>query len=167
MRIQRSVVVAAFLAAACGEKHQDGASSTALTSSRSAAKIPTGALRQMPWLLGTFRGVGAEGTDQAAFYERYTLADDSTLVVESFKDSTLTGPIDSTRYEVRNDSLTTVGTARYVATSIAPDSVVFGPLVGVKNGFVWRRDNESSWTAVIIPVNPAAPRRTYRMHRLK
>ena len=121
----------------------------------------------MPWLLGTFRGAGVDGTTQAPFYERYSLADDSTLIVESFKDSTLTGAIDSTRYQVRADSLTNTGAGRYIATSISPDSVVFGPLTGVKNGFVWRKGDSASWTAIIVPVAADAQRRFYRMARLR
>jgi hypothetical protein len=132
-----------------------------------AAKVPAGALKQMPWLLGTFRGTGAEGTTQAPFYERYSLADDSTLIVESFKDSTLTGAIDTTRYEARRDSLSNGGTARYLATAISADSVTFGPLVGVQNGFTWRNGDAGSWIAVIIPTNANSAKRTYRMARIK
>lgn len=132
-----------------------------------AARISSGTLTRLPWLLGTFRGTGAEGTAQAPFYERYSLANDSTLIVESFTDSTLTGKIDTTRYEARHDSLSTPGSARYLATAISGDSVTFGPFVGVSNGFTWRKGDAAGWTAVIIPAKANAPRRTYRMVRLK
>lgn len=133
-----------------------------------AAGVQPGALKQMPWLIGTFRGRGEGTTVQEPFYERYSLADDSTLLVESFKDSTLTGAIDTARYEVRRDSLTNVGTSRYIATLITPDSVVFGPLIGSRNGFTWRKGDDTSWVAVITPLagGPSA-QRTYRMVRLK
>ena len=131
-----------------------------------AAAVPAGALKQVPWLLGTFRGRGEGATVQGPFYERYSLADDSTLIVESFKDSTLTGAIDTSRYEARRDSLTSVGARRYVATAIAADSIVFGPLVGVRNGFTWRRGDDSSWIAVITPLG-ASGERVYRMVRVK
>jgi len=132
------------------------------------ATIQPRALTQLPWLLGTFRGTGTDGTVQAAFFERYSLADDSTLIVESFKDSTLSGAIDTTRYEARRDSLTNPGSSRYVATSLTPDSIVFGPLVGVKNGFLWRKGDSTAWTAVIIP-QPGTGRspRFYRMARIR
>jgi hypothetical protein len=133
-----------------------------------AAAIQPRALTQLPWLIGTFRGTGADGTVQDAFFERYSLADDSTLIVESFKDSTLAGPVDSTRYEVRRDSLTNPGAHRYIATSITPDSITFGPLVGVKNGFLWRKGDSSAWTAVIVPPPGAdAKQRFYRMARIR
>lgn len=153
---------------ACGDndKSEEHPAPAVPPTSVVAATVPPGALGQLPWLLGTFRGTGAEGTTQAPFYERYSLVDDSTLVVESFKDSTLAGAIDTTRYEVRHDSLTNPGKTRYVATAISADSVTFGPLVGVNNGFTWRKGDSSDWIAVIIPTG-TAKQRTYRMARIK
>lgn len=167
MRLRSVVAALGATLTACRDKPADqplvGTPASAV-----AAKISPGALRQMPWLLGTFRGGGADGTVQEPFYERYSLADDSTLVVESFKDSTLTGAIDTTRYEQRRDSLTNPGTSRYVAIAISADSVTFGPLAGVKNGFTWRKGDDRAWTAVIIPPgNSAAKQRTYRMARIR
>ena len=133
-----------------------------------AAQVQPGALKQMPWLLGTFRGIGEGTTLQEPFHERYSLADDSTLIVESFKDSTLSGAIDTSRYEARRDSLTSVGERRYIATFISPDSVVFGPLVGARNGFTWKKGDATSWIAVITPLGGgASAQRTYRMMRLR
>ena len=142
------------------------ASGTDTVHASNGASIPEGALTQLPWLLGTFRGTGIEGTAQEPFFERYTLADDSTLIVESFKDSTLAGAVDTSRFEVRRDSLTSVGASRYIATSISPDSINFGPLTGVKNGFIWKKGDSSAWTAVIVPAAATASRRYYRMARI-
>ena len=159
---------------ACGrsETEQPAPASSASPSAAptvTAARVPAGALRQVPWLLGSFRGRGEGATVQEPFYERYSLADDSTLIVESFKDSTLTGAIDTSRYEVRRDSLASVGERRYVATVVTADSLVFGPLVGVRNAFTWRRgDDNTSWVAVITPSSGgAAAQRHYRMVRMK
>ena len=162
-----------LLLVACGKKGSKTPDSTSSASSARqpavvAAKVPSGFLKELPWLLGTFRGTGVEGTKQAPFFERYSLADDSTLIVESFKDSTLTGPIDTTRYEARRDSLSNPGTSRYVATAISAKSVTFGPLVGVKNGFTWRKSAAGGWYAVITPMGSGgAKERTYRMARIK
>ena len=105
---------------------------------------------------------------QEPFYERYSLADDSTLIVEGFKDSTFSGTIDTTRYELRRDSLSNPGASRYVATVVSADSLVFGPLIGVRNGFTWRRGDDSSWVAVITPLaGGTAAQRHYRMVRVK
>jgi len=165
-RITAAVLVLFVVACSGKDKAADTSVAVPPTPPTVAAKVPAGALKQMPWLLGTFRGTGVEGTTQAPFYERYSLADDSTLIVESFKDSTLTGAIDTTRYEARRDSLSNPGTSRYLATSISADSVTFGPLVGVQNGFTWRKGDASSWIAVIIPSNASSAKRTYRMARI-
>jgi hypothetical protein len=138
------------------------------TATVTAARVAPGSLRQVPWLIGTFRGRGEGTTVQAPFYERYSLADDSTLIVESFKDSTLSGAIDTSRYEVRRDSLASTGQRRYVATAVTGDSIVFGPLVGVRNGFTWKRGDDTSWVAVITPLaGGVAAQRQYRMVRMK
>lgn len=168
MRRYASLILLASLASACSDSPPaDGppkqADSVAVTT---AAKVPAGALKKVPWLLGTFRGTGMEGTAQKPFYERYRLADDSTLVAESLKDSTLSGTIETTRYELRHDSLTSIGSSRYVATIVSPDSIVFAPLGDAKNGFIWRRSDELSWTATIVP-RGNGPRLTYRMQLVK
>jgi hypothetical protein len=99
---------------------------------------------------------------------RRPVSDDSTLIVESFKDSTFTGSIDTTRYEARRDGLTNPGASRYVATVITPDRITFGPLVGVRNGFTWRKGDDTSWIAAITPLGGgASAQRRYRMVRLK
>jgi hypothetical protein len=172
MRTKTFTLAVLCFAACRSEKSAEQPASQAVASAEtttvSAAKIQVGALTQLPWLLGTFRGAGIEGTTQAPFYERYSLADDSTLIVESFKDSTLAGAIDSTRFEVRNDSLTSRGERRYVATSISPDSINFGPLAGVKNGFLWKKGDSLAWTAVIVPLGgDASKQRYYRMARIR
>ena len=153
---------------ACADEPAEQAAPAPAASTVVAARVQTGALKQMPWLLGTFRGTGEGTTVQAPFHERYSLADDSTLIVESFRDSTLSGAIDTSRYELRRDSLSSVGERRYIATYIGADSVVFGPLVDVRNGFTWRKGDDTSWVAVITPLGGGpSTQRTYRMVRLK
>ena len=163
-------VLAAVLLA-CNDKQQEEPApppAPPVAATVAAARVPPGALKQVPWLLGTFRGRGEGATVQEPFYERYSLADDSTLIVESFKDSTLTGAIDTTRYEVRRDSLTNPGASRYVATTITADSIEFGPLIGVRNGFSWRKGDDTSWIAVIKPLSGGtSAQRVYRMVRIK
>ena len=132
-----------------------------------AAVVPAGALRQLPWLMGTFRGTGADGTAQEEFFERNSLPNDSTLIVESFENATLTGKIDTTRYELRHDSLTNSGPGRYIAIAISPDSVTFGPLSGVNNFFTWRKGDDSTWIAMIFPFGNTAGLRVYRMNRIR
>lgn len=132
-------------------------------------------LRALQWIEGTWRG---SGDQQAAFYERYRLADDSTLVVETFGDSTVTTVTETTRFRLREGKLTSAPGAsgepapaapRWFASSLSPDSVRFEPLIAVHNVFVWRRGNTpDEWTAVLNwASSPTRPRRqaTYTMRR--
>jgi hypothetical protein len=131
-----------------------------------AARVPAGALKQLTWLLGTFRGTGSD-TTREIFFERNALVDDSTLIVLSFHDSTLT-EADTTRYELRRDSLTNLGDGRYIATAFSADSVTFGPLANVNNFFTWRKGVDSSWFAFIFPFgSPSARVQIYKMTRIR
>ena len=118
------------------------------------------------WLAGKWVG---SGVDQGPFFERYSFSDDSTLIVDSFADSTF-GPVtESARYELRGGVLANTGVMRWTAVRIAGDSVVFVPLLKARNGFVWRRDDANRWTAVITwtAKDGKAARRVYDMRRAK
>ncbi|HET7457295.1 MAG TPA: hypothetical protein VFJ74_06550 [Gemmatimonadaceae bacterium] len=132
-------------------------------------------LAHLRWIEGTWRG---SGSGQAPFYERYRFADDSTLVVESFADSTLGRVTDVTRFELRGGTLASTpnepkpGAARWVASRFAADSAVtFAPLARARNSFTWRRDSADAWTATLEwPATPGAAearRRVYEMRRWK
>jgi hypothetical protein len=119
-------------------------------------------LRMLSWIEGTWRGSGG---GVAPFYERYQLSDDSTLVIESFEDSTLSNITETSYYELRDGRVTSRGERQYIAEGIAADSIVFAPLRGVNNSFVWKRGTENEWTATILPENGSP--RTYAMVRMQ
>jgi hypothetical protein len=173
MKPRTLVAVVALALAACKDKPADSRDIppapevSATPPTVDAAKVPAGALRELPWLMGTFRGTGADGTIQEPFYERNSLLNDSTLIVESFVSGTLSGKIDTTRYELRHDSLTNTGYARYITTAISPDSVTFGPLANVNNFFTWRKGDDSTWVAMIFPFGTNTDMRAYKMTRIK
>jgi hypothetical protein len=130
-----------------------------------AAKAAKSTLADLGWIIGSFRGTGTQGTIQEPFYERYSLVNDSALIVESFKDSTFKGAPDSTRYDLRGDSLTNIYAA---ATEVSPSSVTFisRKLPGL--AWTWRKENDSAWTAIIVNTVPSGPPKTrvYRMVKL-
>ena len=146
---------------ACGTKDakERGAdASPAVTVPPSAAgHAPRGTLSDLHWIVGSFRGAGAQGTVQAPFYERYSLAGDTALVVETFTDSTFTGVSDSTRYVLRGDSLTS---AEAAATNVSPGSVTFASRKVSGLAWTWRRDSEVTWTAIIVNAVPNGPPKT-------
>jgi hypothetical protein len=168
MHSRTIAVLLAVALLACGSKSDDDQNTPQSEAQLAviAARVPAGSLKQLPWLLGTFRGTGAAGIPDEAFFERNSLLDDSTLIVQSFHDSTLT-EADTTRYELRRDSLTNTGDGRYIATAFSPDSVTFGPLAGVNNFFTWHRGDDSSWSAFIFPFGNPRGVRVYRMTRVE
>ena len=152
---------------ACGkDSPKADTAQTVVVPPTAAGAAPRNALTDLRWIVGAFRGEGAQGTTQAPFFERYSLVGDSTLVVESFKDSTLKGVPDSTRYVLRGDSLTSPDAA---ATNVSPGSVTFSSRKNRALAWTWRRDDDSTWTAIIVNAVPNAPPKTrvYRMARRK
>ena len=110
---------------------------------------------RLRWIEGTWRGTGDV---DAPFYERYRFENDSTLV-EHGLDSTLTVMQDTSRFELTNGRF---GNARWRATVLAADSVVFAREGTAGQSFRWRRDGADAWTAVIV--SPAG-QHTYHMER--
>ena len=126
-------------------------------------------LRALRWIVGTWRGTG---TTVAPFYERYRFSDDSTLVTESFADSTLAVVSETTRWELRGGRLENGGEgARWVAVQLTPAGITFAPVRRARNAFTWRPGaSKDEWHAdIIFPAAAAgaAPRVvTYRMARV-
>jgi hypothetical protein len=125
-------------------------------------------LRALQWIVGTWRG---SGDGQASFYERYRFLDDSTLLVESFKDSTLADVSESTRYELRGGRLANAApenAAQWVAVRLTDGAITFAPVRRARNRFIWRPESADVWIAELAwPASNAAPARarTYRMVR--
>ena len=125
-------------------------------------------LRALEWIVGTWRG---SGDGQAPFYERYRFLDDSTLLVESFKDSTLTDVSESTPFELRGGRLANAvpaNAAQWVAVRLAGGAITFAPVRRARNRFTWRPESADVWIAELAwPASNAAPARarTYRMVR--
>ncbi|MFL5384096.1 MAG: hypothetical protein ACJ8GN_16360 [Longimicrobiaceae bacterium] len=131
------------------------------------ARITVRDLRRLRWIEGSWRG---SGVGQAPFYERYRFADDSTLVVDSFADSTLASVTDSTRFELRGARLGNPGTVRWVASRLDDRAVDFVPVAGARNTFTWRYDSRDQWTALLHwPASDTRPARdaTYTMVRMR
>lgn len=140
---------------------------------RAAAPTPARVTRQelarLRWIVGDWRGTGAGGTTQAPFYERYRFADDSTLVVEHFPDSTFRSANDSSRYALRGGRLAAVGGSPFVATRLDSLGVEFR---ADRGGFRWERTagagaRPSVWRAVILPPTGSGAGRHYEMRRVR
>lgn len=137
-------------------------------SPRAAARITPREFRRLRWIEGSWRG---SGDGQAPFYERYRFADDSTLIVDSFPDSTLASVTESTRFELRGGRLGNASTTtRWVASRLDGRAVDFVPEVGVRNTFTWRYESRDSWWALLHwPASETRPARdaSYHMERIR
>jgi len=117
------------------------------------------------WIEGTWRGTGG-GVDP--FYERYRLLDDSTLLRETFSDSSLAAVSDSTRIGVRgNRVVDPIDDPKWHATAFDTVGWRFESLEDAGRGFTWRRATADSWTATLEwrDGSGAAQQRVYTLER--
>lgn len=124
-------------------------------------------LKKLKWIVGTWRGTGDV---EKPFYERYSFENESTLLVESFEDESLSKVSDVTRFELRDGKFGGGSEgSRWVATQLTEGSVTFEPVARARNSFLWQRVSDDSWKAVIkLPATASAParERVYNMERL-
>jgi hypothetical protein len=127
--------------------------------------ITTADLAKLRWIEGSWRGTGDE---QPPFYERYKFESDSTLVVETLADETLSKVSDVSRFELKDGHFGS-GTpdSGSVATALDDNSITFAPL-GKGNFFRFQRESDNSWKAVLnwTDKNGAPKERIYHMARL-
>jgi hypothetical protein len=181
--LRAAIVLGVLVAAGCQSRAPDAAGDSTTVAARRAAPTPptppriAANLHALEWITGTWRG---SGVGQAPFYERYRFADDSTLVVESFADSTLRTVSEVTRFALRDSALTSIpgaigdapaGVARWYGSALSSDSVRFEPLSGVRNSFTWVRGTTANdWLARLTwPAAGERPARvvSYAMRRTR
>lgn len=142
-RLARSLLLAALVALVTGVAAPAAAQSPAFP--LPPKHVTRAEFARLRWIVGTWRGTGV---GQAPFYERYRLADDSTLLVETFADSTLARVTETARYELRAGELGD-GDERWAAVAIDARSVWFAPVPGghARNDFTWQRRGPDAWVA--------------------
>ncbi|MFZ0747780.1 MAG: hypothetical protein WAM70_00365 [Pyrinomonadaceae bacterium] len=131
------------------------------------AKLTAEDLKKLRWIEGTWRGTVV---NQPAFFERYRWENDTTLAVDGFENEKLEKVTDTTRFELKDGEFGGGSDgARYVATALDDNSIRFGPVMKVRNFFVWKRESKDVWTAIIQPLpRPDRPVKEtfYKMERL-
>jgi hypothetical protein len=155
-----------ILPACSGEAKQIADSSSA----QAAATLPKDVKHFSPadfallrWIEGDWRGQIASG---GYFYERYRFADDSTIAMRGFEDSTFKRPNDSATIVFRGGVVTDRGPkARWSATRLDAKGIDFAPVQGATNRFSWNLESADKWTAAILPArgNPTV----YQMERVR
>lgn len=130
-------------------------------------RISTSDLKRLRWIEGAWRGTGDV---EKPFFERYHFENNSTLVVESFTDETLSKVDEVTRFELRDGQFGNWGEgARWVATELDDNSITFSPVARARNTFRWERQSENIWKAVLVwsaNGNTPAKQKVYQMERL-
>ena len=122
-------------------------------------------LSKLHWIEGTWRGTGG---DVPPFYERYKFESDSTLVVETLSDETLSKVSDTSRFELKDGHFgSNDGASGSVATALDDNSITFAPLGKASNSFRFQRESANSWKAILnwTDKNGAAKERIYQMER--
>lgn len=147
----KAVVLLASVVSACGPKADATRDTASAGESRvipkpNAATVTQDQFGGLKWLEGYWRGAAPGGPP---FYERYVFADDSSISMYVFSDSTFAAPNDSAKVTLRAGTLRDSGrTASWVASHIDSTRVDFAPEWGATNTFTWQKDGDS-WTATI------------------
>jgi hypothetical protein len=130
------------------------------------AQVKPDALKNLRWIEGTWRGVGEGKTTAEPFFERYVFIDDTTLIVDSYTDETLEKLKNRVPYLLRGDSITSPSG---FASKVAADSVTFSVRDVETTQITWRRNADSTWTAVATSLDGDSKRDYwyYRMTRVK
>jgi len=128
--------------------------------------ITTADLVKLRWIEGSWRGTGDE---QPPFYERYKFENDSTLVVETLADETMSKVTEVDRFELKNGQFGKSATdSGSVAIALDDNSITFAPLGKSRNFFRFQRESANSWRAILnwTDKDGAAKERVYRMERI-
>lgn len=122
-------------------------------------------LAKLRWIEGTWRGTGGS---VPPFYERYKFENDSTLVVETLADETLTKVTDTSRFELKDGHFgNSADDSGSVATALDDTSITFAPLGKASNTFRFQRGSDDTWKAILnwTDKNGAAKELIYNMER--
>jgi hypothetical protein len=126
--------------------------------------------RSMRWLGGEWRGTNARGAGQP-FFERYVIVNDSTMAHYSAPDSLFSSISDSSWTGLRQGRIVHGSSkSEYALSHVDAGSVVFIPVRGAQNMFIWRKTDADHWLAVLLTQPaPNAPARevVYEMTRIR
>jgi hypothetical protein len=128
--------------------------------------ITTADLQKLRWIEGSWRGTG---DGQARFFERYKFENDSTLLVETLADETLSKVSEADRFELKDGHFGKMANdAGSVAIALDDNSITFAPLGKSRNSFRFQRESDNAWRAILnwTGKDGAAKERVYHMERI-
>jgi hypothetical protein len=164
-------LVALINFAACAKTESQPAAQSSPAPAASASPVPKqitpAELAKLRWIEGTWRGTGG---DVPPFFERYKFENDTTLLVETLADETLSKVSDQSRFELKDGHFGySADGSGSVASSLDDTSITFEPTGKSHNSFRWQRKSANSWKAILkwTDKNGAPKERIYSMERLR
>jgi hypothetical protein len=167
-----ALVAAAVTVVACAREARQNVDTVAADAGRVGPATPPvpGAFTaadfaRLRWLEGRWRGFMPDGK---TFYESYTIDNDSTIVKQSYADTTFTNPTDRSVIQLRGTTVSDEGgNSRYVATRIDSMGVDFAPERGANNHFSFAREDATKWNATLRWTDAQGQARSvvYALHR--
>jgi hypothetical protein len=107
----------------------------------------TADLAKLKWLEGTWRGTAP---NEPTYYERYKFANDSTIEITYFNDSSLSRATGDGRvYLSAGKIFHTFGPGRWAATHVDESGAFFVPQANAHNTFAWSVQSPEAWTATV------------------
>lgn len=140
-----------------------------------ATRVTAADLAQLRWIEGDWSGTAIAGQAEDSFFKRYRFVNATTLLVESFADSTFGAPTDSARYELRFGRFGNTGRGqRWAASRMDSLGVAFAPVARTRSRVSWTRTAgtempSQSWESSIRFTDPAGTPQEwrYRMQRVR
>lgn len=120
------------------------------------ATVTRAEFRQLRWLEGAWRST-REG--QRPTFERYSVMNDSTYVIQYLADSSLTSTRGTAMLRLRKGRLYQVsGQARWIATTVRADRISFVPDEIARTRITYRRESSARWIRTTTVDEPTGPR---------
>jgi hypothetical protein len=120
---------------------------------------------KLRWLEGSWAGTSA---GERPIYTRYHFANDSTIDITYYGDSTFTRESGTGRvYLSVGRVYYTYGPGRWGASHVAEDGIFLVPQVNARNSFGWKRLSPDNWTSTMRSGVSGHDRViVYQMHRV-
>lgn len=107
----------------------------------------TADLARLKWLEGTWEGTSPT---ERSFFERYEFANDSTIEITYYADSTMTRATGNGRvYLSVGRIFHTFGPGRWAASRVDESGAYFVPQTNAHNTFAWAFRSPDAWTATV------------------
>jgi hypothetical protein len=118
----------------------------------------------LKWVEGKWKGTGGG----QPFFEQYQFVNDSLMEILYYPDSTFKNESGrGTVYLSGGQIFHRNGKLQWQVNKLNAKSVSFEPKAGATNAFMWAKESDELWNAVMVTPGSAKPGKTYRMQRVR